>query len=97
MGKFKQIFCSRFTDLFPDFWYNCFLGVIEIFVFPVLMAAGKYEFIGAWIGFKCVAQWSAWNKNRYVFNRFLIVHAVMLIVCFLITQWGWLNLFTIEY
>jgi hypothetical protein len=36
--------------------------------------------IGSWIGFKSVAQWSAWNKNRYVFNRFLLAHAAIVII-----------------
>jgi hypothetical protein len=70
------------NDPFPDFWYNSILGGIEISVFPILIKTGQYAMVGAWIGFKSVAQWNAWNKNRYVFNRFLIIHALILILCF---------------
>jgi hypothetical protein len=44
------------------------------------MKAHQYGMIGSWIGFKSVAQWNAWNKNRYVFNRFLLAHAAIVIV-----------------
>lgn len=67
-------------DPFPDFWYNTILGAIELAVFPIFMKAHQYGMIGAWIGFKSIAQWSAWNKNRYVFNRFLIAHAAIVII-----------------
>jgi hypothetical protein len=67
-------------DPFPDFWYNTILGAIELSIFPILLKAHQYSIIGAWIGFKSVAQWNAWNKNRYVFNRFLIAHAALVII-----------------
>jgi hypothetical protein len=73
-------------DPFPDFWYNTFIGVLELFTFPIFIQAEQYSIIGAWIGFKSVAQWNAWNKNRYVFNRFLIVHALIIIFCFLVLK-----------
>ena len=74
-------------DPFPDFWYNTILGAIELAIFPILMKAHQYGMIGAWIGFKSVAQWSAWNKNRYVFNRFLIAHAVIVIISWFMMNW----------
>ena len=79
--RFRIVFVGGSKrDPFPDFWYNTILGAIELAVFPIFMKAHQYGMIGAWIGFKSIAQWSAWNKNRYVFNRFLIAHALIVII-----------------
>jgi len=86
-GQFGLIFNGfEKIDPFPDFWYNTFLGFLELLAFPLLIRTEQYGIVGAWIGFKSLAQWNAWNKNRYVFNRFLIAHAVIIIICFLWLQ-----------
>ncbi len=55
------------------------LGVLELFTFPLLINAQVWSFIGAWLGFKVVAQWGHWGENRPAFNRFLIGTALILI------------------
>ncbi len=70
----------------PDFWYNTILGTFELLAFPILMKTNSWEAIGAWIGFKAIAQWSTWTKDRLVFNRFLIANVIVLTVSFLILK-----------
>ncbi len=54
------------------------LGCIEVFCFSFLIAAEAWTFIGAWLGFKVLAQWGHWGTNRRVFNRFLLGTAMTL-------------------
>lgn len=61
-----------------DYWYPFFLGVLEFLSYPALMATGNWTFIGAWLGFKTLAQWKHWGENRPAFNRFLIGNALVL-------------------
>jgi hypothetical protein len=68
----------------PDLWYPSILGIIEMMTFPILIKAQLYSAIGAWVAFKTVSQWKVWGDDRNVFNRFLIAHALLLIICFLI-------------
>ena len=58
-----------------DYWFPYILGVLEFIGYPVLMAVGAWTFIGAWLGFKTVAQWKYWGEHRPAFNRFLILNA----------------------
>lgn len=53
-----------------DYLFPFFLGLLEFAAFPVLMATEHWTFIGAWLGFKGVAQWKRWENERSVFNRF---------------------------
>jgi hypothetical protein len=62
----------------PDYWLNTVLGLLELVAFPILMAAGAWVPVGAWITLKTVAQWDVWKKNRTTFNRFLIGNALVL-------------------
>jgi hypothetical protein len=89
--RFKIIFSGiSKSDPSPDIWYNTILGLLELIAFPILMQAGQYIMIGAWIGFKGIAQWSAWG-NRFAFNRFLLIHAFVLFVSF----WWLMNFITL--
>lgn len=65
-----------------DYWQPFFIGLIELFTFPVLLATGKPEFVGAWVGFKVVAQATLWKEQRNVFSRFLIGTALCLVVSY---------------
>jgi hypothetical protein len=60
------------------------LGWIELTVYPVLMASGAWTVIGAWIGFKTVAQWERWKMERNIFNVFLIGNALVVILSYLL-------------
>jgi hypothetical protein len=62
-----------------DFLLTTFLGTLELISYPVLLQMGSWSVIGAWIGFKTIAQWAAWIKNRNQFNRYLIGNALVLI------------------
>src|SRR5213594_2446654 len=50
----------------------------------VLMAAGLWTYIGAWVAFKTAAQYRHWGESRSMFNRFLAGNALVLILSFLI-------------
>jgi len=73
-----------------DYWYPFILGVFEFLTYPILMVTGNWQFIGAWLAFKTLAQWKHWGKNRPVFNRFLIGNALVLILSFLLLS-GFVN------
>lgn len=62
-----------------DYWQPFVMGLVELGTFPVLMAIGKFEYIGAWVGFKVVAQAVLWKEQRNVFSRFLIGTALCLL------------------
>ncbi|HUC61251.1 MAG TPA: hypothetical protein VMF53_04780 [Alphaproteobacteria bacterium] len=59
------------------------LGTIELATFPVLMAVGAWEAIGAYIGLKTIAQWHHWKEDRAPFNRYLVGNALVLILSLL--------------
>jgi hypothetical protein len=67
-----------------DFWLPTIVGAIELCAYPVLMVMGDWSIIGAWIGFKTLAQWKAWSENRNHFNRYLVGTAVNVIVSLLV-------------
>jgi hypothetical protein len=60
------------------------LGTLELFAYPVLMKFQAWPIIGAWLGFKTLAQWDAWKRGRAEYNLFLIGNALVLVVSFLI-------------
>jgi hypothetical protein len=65
-------------------WFPCILGTLELIIYPVLMIANHWNFIGAWLGFKTIAQWSAWKEERHRFNKFLIVNIIVIVFAFLL-------------
>ncbi len=68
---------------FPaDYWYTFILGCFEMVAYPVLIATHSWTIIGAWIGLKTVAQWSAWKRDRATFNLFLIGNALVFSLAF---------------
>jgi hypothetical protein len=58
------------------------LGSLELLIFPVLMRAGAWLAVGAWITFKTLGQWREWETNRPLFNRFLIGNALQLMASY---------------
>lgn len=75
---------SKKQYLVPDYWHPFFLGIFELLAYPILMKTDNWQFIGAWLTFKTLAQWKAWSKDRVSFNRFLIGNALVLLLSFLI-------------
>jgi hypothetical protein len=61
------------------------LGIVELFIYPTAMRYGAWDYIGAWIALKSVAQWSRWTDKRAVFNRYLLGNAMVLIASYLIS------------
>ena len=62
-----------------DYFHGFFVGLLELLVFPVLIATGAHAYIGAWLSFKVVAEWRRWGEDRTDFNRFLILNALVLV------------------
>jgi hypothetical protein len=75
----KYICSSAALDLDPTI-----LGTLELLVYPLLMKAHAWTFIGAWLGFKTLGQWNAWQQRRAEYNLFLIGNALVLILSFLV-------------
>lgn len=67
-----------------DYWHAFLLGCVEFACYPVLMATGAWNVIGAWLGFKTLAQWKHWTEYRPAFNRFLFCNALVLILSLLV-------------
>jgi len=65
-----------------DYWQPFILGVLELMVFPVLIATEHWNYVGAWLGFKTLAQAVRWNEDRGVFNRFLIGSALVILASY---------------
>ncbi|MBL6613371.1 MAG: hypothetical protein ISP45_05155 [Reyranella sp.] len=60
-----------------DFWFPYILGCLELLAYPILIKTGAFTVIGAWLGFKTLAQWEHWKVRRQAFNRFLIGNALI--------------------
>jgi hypothetical protein len=67
------------NDSQRDYLLPAILGCIELVAFPVLLVSSHWDVIGAWIGFKALAQWRTWTENRNTYNRFLIGNALVVI------------------
>lgn len=80
---FCGFYLSTETD-HSDHWLTFILGIIELSIYPILIVTHNWSFIGAWLGFKTVAQWGTWGKNRNTFNRFLIGNVIVLLVSYLL-------------
>jgi hypothetical protein len=79
--KFREHFCASAPGT-SDAWHGFFVGLLELLVFPVLMATGNLPYIGAWLSFKVVAQWRRWGESRTDFNRFLILNGLVLLLSY---------------
>lgn len=67
-----------------DFWFTSLLGLLELWSYPVLMATGAWTVIGAWLGFKTVAQYKRWNDDRVSFVLYLIGNALIVLLSLLV-------------
>jgi hypothetical protein len=77
----REIWPSPSFDLDP--W---FVGTIELRAYPVLMRLHAWPVIGAWLGFKTLAQWDAWKRGRAQYNQFLIGNALVVCAAFLLVH-----------
>ena len=46
-----------------DHWLPFWIGLIEVYIYPVLMASGKWKEIGFWIGVKAASQLVSWHDE----------------------------------
>ena len=67
-----------------EYLTSLLVGVLEFLIYPVLMAAGAWTYVGAWVAFKTVAQYKHWGESRSMFNRFLVGNALVLLLTFII-------------
>lgn len=70
-----------------DYLQPFFLGLMELFVYPILIASGLAPYIGAWLGLKVVPVLGSWVKARNAYQRFLIGNALVLIFSYLLMRW----------
>lgn len=69
-----------------DFLQTYVLGVLELCIYPVFLIIGKPEFVGAWIGLKVVPQWKFWTEHRHIYNRFLILNALVAVIAYVLAE-----------
>jgi len=65
-----------------DYLQPFIIGTFELTAFPVLIATNHWALIGAWLGFKTLAQHQRWGSHRAAFNRFLIGTALILLASY---------------
>jgi len=74
-----------------DYFGTGILGALELLAYPVLLKAGMYAYVGAWIGLKALAQYETWKADREAFRLFLIANALAVILSF------WISLSLLDY
>jgi hypothetical protein len=87
LGELSAYFTRSFFGFHPNdlkreksnYGFTAILGLLELYSYPVLMATGSWTVIGAWLGFKTVAQWRAWSDDRVIFNHYLIGNALVVL------------------
>jgi hypothetical protein len=63
--NFINLWVAYFLSLNePGNLFPFILGTIELISYPILMATNNSSYIGAWLGFKTLAQWKYWSENR---------------------------------
>jgi hypothetical protein len=65
-----------------DYFQPFFVGLLELLVYPALLAAGVPQYIGAWLGLKVVPQLGSWSTHRESYQRFLIGNGLVLIASY---------------
>ncbi len=93
--RFIGVFiCSSAKEFWPHRTFDLdpfIVGTLELAGYPVLMKLQAWPVIGAWLGFKTVAQWDAWRTGRSEYNQFLIGNALVLCLSLLLTRDVWLR------
>lgn len=68
-----------------DYGVGYFLGVFELFAYPILLRSQNAIYIGAWLTFKTVHRWGYAPKyERGTFNRYLFANALILFFSYII-------------
>jgi hypothetical protein len=69
-----------------DYLQPFIVGLLELLVYPALLAAGKPEYVGAWLGFKVVPRLGAWSTHRETYQRFLIGNALVVVASYFLQK-----------
>jgi hypothetical protein len=70
-----------------DYFQPFIVGLLELLVYPVLLAAGHPQYVGAWLGLKVVPKLGAWSTNRATYQRFLIGNALVIVFSYFLQLW----------
>jgi hypothetical protein len=62
-----------------DYFQPAIVGFLELLIYPSLLAAGKPEYVGAWLGLKVLPKLGLWSTHRETYQRFLIGNALVII------------------
>ncbi len=71
-----------------DHFQTLLLGVMEISIFPILLIANKPEYIGGWLALKTLPQWNRWTEKRWIYNRFLLGNALIIVISYFVARWA---------
>jgi hypothetical protein len=63
-----------------DYCSPCFLGLMELALYPVALFIGQPLLIGGWLGVKTAGQFHLWHESRNAFNRFLIGNLLVVVL-----------------
>lgn len=68
---YRSLFWRHFSGK-EDMGLPFFIGVLELFFYPILMKADAVGVIGGWIGIKALGNWSGWERSRPLYNIYLL-------------------------
>jgi len=89
---FWSLFRSNKNDIhIDDYFLSTIVGIAELFAFPVLIARGKWHFIGYWLLIKTATQWGVWQKSRTAYNRFLFGNILSLFFSYILYSFFFSN------
>jgi hypothetical protein len=66
----------------PDWWLPFLIGTLELWSYPILMRVGAWTAIAAWLSFKTLAHWKAWQADRAPYNRYLLNNGLVLLAAY---------------
>ena len=69
-----------------DYFQPFIVGFLELLVYPVLLAAGHPEYVGAWLGLKVVPRLGAWSTHRETYQRFLIGNGLVIVSAYFLQR-----------
>jgi len=84
--KFRADFLSTHpSELIKDYWHPSIIGLLELAIYPLLIATSNWQAIGGWIAVKTAIGWRGWSTNRSSYNRFLIGNGLVISAALLLS------------
>ena len=85
--SFRSIFWGfKVGENANDYFQPFIVGFLELLVYPVLLAADKPEYIGAWLGLKVLPKLGVWSTQRETYQRFLIGNALVIVLSYFLQR-----------